>query len=242
MDGKQENIFSWHHWSAYPSLAKRRNLPGPTKVKAMEHKDEALKPFDYIAEAAQTVSPGFYGELVPHRYLKFQLEKAIHVLNELDTIKKALFYGEPLMGLPNGVPTPTDGIGCPDTMGSDAGVCMDILHGILGVATEGGEMLEALYAAYFEGKDFDKVNLLEESGDVMWYLALLLNKPQPGVTFEAVQHLNIDKLRKRYPDKFTNYDALNRNLEAEREVLERQPGDVHCTGHVDYDLCDGVDD
>lgn len=178
------------------------------------------KPFDYIEEAAQTVSPGFYGELVPSRYLKFHLEKAIMALNELDLIKKALFYGKALNGLPNGVPAAIDGIGCPDEMGPDAGVCMDIVHGILGVATEGGEMLEALYSAYFEGREFDKVNLLEESGDVMWYLALLLRKPQPGVTFEAVQHLNIDKLRKRYPDKFTNYDALNRDLAGERVVLE----------------------
>lgn len=193
-----------------------------------------VKPFDYIAEAAQTVSPGFYGELVPYRFLKFHMEKAIHALNELDAIKKALFYGKPLLGLPDGVSKDTDGLGCPDTMGPDAGVTMDIVHGILGVATEGGEMLEALYAAYFEGKEFDKVNLLEESGDVMWYLALLLNKPQPGVTFEAVQHLNIDKLRKRYPDKFTNYDALNRDLDGERKVLE---GDG-----IDHSWCDGVED
>lgn len=221
---------------------------------------EVVKPFDYIAEAAQTVSPGFYGELVPHRFLRFHLERAILALQELDNIKKALFYGKPLNGLPKGVPHDIDGTGCPDTMGPDAGVCMDILHGILGVATEGGEMLEALYGAYFEGRDFDKVNLLEESGDVMWYLAVLLNKPQPGVTFDAVQRLNIDKLRKRYPDKFTNYDALNRDLIGERAILERpvdhdsakDDGGVHCTGHVDYDKskgdgidhswCDGVED
>ena len=31
---------------------------------------------------------------------------------------------------------------------------------------------------------------------------------------------NIAKLRRRYPEKFTEYDALNRNLEAERKELE----------------------
>lgn len=32
---------------------------------------------------------------------------------------------------------------------------------------------------------------------------------------------NIDKLRIRFPDKFTESDALNRNLEAERRELEK---------------------
>lgn len=31
---------------------------------------------------------------------------------------------------------------------------------------------------------------------------------------------NIDKLKERYPDKFTTENALNRNLEAERKILE----------------------
>lgn len=31
---------------------------------------------------------------------------------------------------------------------------------------------------------------------------------------------NIEKLRERYPDKFTEHDALNRDLEAETEVLD----------------------
>lgn len=32
---------------------------------------------------------------------------------------------------------------------------------------------------------------------------------------------NIDKLRVRYPEKFNDYDAINRNLEQERKELEK---------------------
>jgi len=32
---------------------------------------------------------------------------------------------------------------------------------------------------------------------------------------------NINKLRVRYPEKFTEENALNRNLELERKVLEK---------------------
>jgi NTP pyrophosphatase (non-canonical NTP hydrolase) len=32
---------------------------------------------------------------------------------------------------------------------------------------------------------------------------------------------NIDKLRARFPDKYTDYHAVNRNLEVERQILEK---------------------
>lgn len=41
-----------------------------------------------------------------------------------------------------------------------------------------------------------------------------------GTTIEQGRETNIAKLRKRYPDKFTEDAALNRNLEAERKILE----------------------
>lgn len=33
---------------------------------------------------------------------------------------------------------------------------------------------------------------------------------------------NIDKLAMRYPDKFSEHDALHRDEDAEREILERE--------------------
>ena len=40
-------------------------------------------------------------------------------------------------------------------------------------------------------------------------------------TLEEVLQTNIDKLSARFPDGFTQYHALNRNLDTEREILEK---------------------
>lgn len=42
-----------------------------------------------------------------------------------------------------------------------------------------------------------------------------------GITLEQALQNNIDKLKVRYPDKFSEECAINRNLEAERKELEK---------------------
>lgn len=41
-----------------------------------------------------------------------------------------------------------------------------------------------------------------------------------NIDFEQMLEININKLKARYPEKFTQEAALNRDLDAEREVLE----------------------
>jgi NTP pyrophosphatase (non-canonical NTP hydrolase) len=78
--------------------------------------------------------------------------------------------------------------------------------------------LEALRAVTIENKEFDEVNMREEVGDVFWYFAILADTC--GFTFEEAQRVNIAKLRMRYGEKFSEFDAKNRNLTAERTILE----------------------
>jgi NTP pyrophosphatase (non-canonical NTP hydrolase) len=94
----------------------------------------------------------------------------------------------------------------------------DLLHGGMGVATEAGELLDVIKKHHAYGKEIDLVNLREEIGDVLWYLALLCRAT--GTTLDQVAYRNIDKLRVRYPQKFTTINALNRDLETERRSLE----------------------
>jgi NTP pyrophosphatase (non-canonical NTP hydrolase) len=93
-----------------------------------------------------------------------------------------------------------------------------ILHAAIGLTTESGEALDAIKKHVYYGKPLDKVNLIEEAGDIMWYLGILCNVL--GVTFEEVQQKNIDKLRARYGEKFSEEAAIQRNLEKERTILE----------------------
>jgi NTP pyrophosphatase (non-canonical NTP hydrolase) len=93
-----------------------------------------------------------------------------------------------------------------------------IEHAAMGLVTEAGECMDALKKTKIYGKPFDAVNMKEEMGDVFWYLAIMCD--ELGITFEEVWEKNIAKLSKRYPEKFTEELALNRNLEAERKTLE----------------------
>jgi NTP pyrophosphatase (non-canonical NTP hydrolase) len=93
-----------------------------------------------------------------------------------------------------------------------------ILHGAMGLCTETGEVMDALKRFFLYGKKLDFVNLQEECGDLFWYIALIADAV--GFTFEDTFEKNIAKLKARYPNRFTEFDALNRNLEKERKILE----------------------
>jgi hypothetical protein len=58
---------------------------------------------------------------------------------------------------------------------------------------------------------------MEEMGDLFWYAAFLADAM--GVTFEDLFEANIAKFRARYPDKYSDDSAKNRDLESEREAM-----------------------
>ena len=95
----------------------------------------------------------------------------------------------------------------------------DLLHGVMGLVTESAEMMNALKKRHAYGKEIDITNLKEEAGDIIWFLVYLCNTQ--GWDLEQIMETNINKLRQRYGDKFNEFDALNRNLEAERKILEQ---------------------
>ncbi len=94
----------------------------------------------------------------------------------------------------------------------------DDIHMILGMQTEVAEIADVYkkYIAY--NKPLDFVNIKEEIGDVLWYIANLCNLH--GWDMENIMETNIKKLEARYPEKFTNEAAVNRNLDLERSILE----------------------
>ena len=94
-----------------------------------------------------------------------------------------------------------------------------LLHTAMGLATEAGEFLDQLKKHIFYGKPLDEINLKEEIGDAFWYIAIGLDV-MGEKDFGQVMKTNIEKLVKRYPEKFKEWDALNRDLSKERKVLE----------------------
>lgn len=98
----------------------------------------------------------------------------------------------------------------------------DRKHALLGLISEIGEFADTIKKEHAYGKPIDRVNLVEELGDLMWYVALMCRAL--GTDLETVAQVNISKLRARYPHKFTTEQALNRDLDKERAVLEAPVG------------------
>lgn len=92
------------------------------------------------------------------------------------------------------------------------------LHVVLGLCSEVGEFADQLKKHIFYGKPLDVINLKEEIGDLDWYIALACDILK--TTLSEIQATNIAKLRQRYPEKFTDENALERDLSAERAILE----------------------
>lgn len=93
-----------------------------------------------------------------------------------------------------------------------------LVHGILGLVTESAELTDALKKTLFYGKELDVTNLKEELGDLAYYLFLTLDAI--GADWNEIQQSNVAKLKARFPDKFTNENAINRDLVKERAILE----------------------
>lgn len=95
---------------------------------------------------------------------------------------------------------------------------IDIDHAITGIYTEGAEMADAFKRYKYYGTELDTVNLKEEVGDLLWYTQLLCYAL--GTTLDEAMDVNEAKLKARFGDKFTEEAAVNRDTEAEREILE----------------------
>jgi NTP pyrophosphatase (non-canonical NTP hydrolase) len=75
----------------------------------------------------------------------------------------------------------------------------DLMHWILGVNGESGEIAEKIKKIIRDknGKvsEEDRSELAKEIGDVLWYLAVLAD--HLGLSFEEVANSNLDKLKSR---------------------------------------------
>jgi len=94
---------------------------------------------------------------------------------------------------------------------------MRLLHASIGMFGESGEMLEAIIKQINTG-ELDMANFAEELGDTDWYKAIAHD--ETGISEERSRATNIDKLKLRYPAKYSDESAAVRDLDAERLVLE----------------------
>lgn len=73
---------------------------------------------------------------------------------------------------------------------------VDMIHAIMGISGEAGELLDAIKKATIYDKPLDRTNVVEELGDLEFYMEQL--RQSLGITREQTLEANIAKLRKRY--------------------------------------------
>ena len=84
-------------------------------------------------------------------------------------------------------------------------------NGVMGLNGEAGECIDIVKKHLFQGHPLDTDKLVDELGDVLWYVAITADGI--GVPFEDIMQHNIDKLRKRYPDGFDAERSIHREDE-----------------------------
>ena len=83
-----------------------------------------------------------------------------------------------------------------------------MLNGCLGLAGEAGECCDLLKKHSFQdGRDI-KDAMIDELGDVLWYVAETATAM--GIWLDQIAEHNIEKLKKRYPDGFDAERSLHR--------------------------------
>lgn len=71
------------------------------------------------------------------------------------------------------------------------------MHAATGIASEAGELLDAVKASWAYKKDLDYENIIEELGDIEFYLQAL--RSQLCIRRKEVIEANVNKLMERYP-------------------------------------------
>jgi len=170
---------------------------------------------NYREEMLRTLSPK--GDLYEHALYGLVTEAA----EALDTLKKVKFYGQEF-----------DKVHALEELG-DIRWYVELAYVAFDLETKDWRVLDEHYSHYDYGASvrfivYQSAHIMEEcyEGNNALYalqsiLDFLNNAAEClGYTMEDVESANIAKLKKRYPEKWTEDKAMNRDLEAERKELD----------------------
>lgn len=83
-----------------------------------------------------------------------------------------------------------------------------LINGVMGLCGESGEAIDIVKKHLAQGHELDTGRLAKELGDIAWYLAE--TAAAIGYDLEDILQMNIDKLKKRYPEGFSADRSINR--------------------------------
>lgn len=94
------------------------------------------------------------------------------------------------------------------TMPKDKWFQNNVSNYSMGLSGESGELVDQLKKVIHHDHPLDIGDIKKEMGDVLWYLSALATTL--NIDLDEVAMININKLKKRYPDGFSKEDSLKR--------------------------------
>ena len=94
------------------------------------------------------------------------------------------------------------------TMNPDLSKREMLINSMMGLCGESGEAIDIVKKHLFHSHELDKDKLVKELGDIAWYLAEAAQAID--VPLEEILRLNIEKLKKRYPEGFDAEKSIHR--------------------------------
>ena len=91
--------------------------------------------------------------------------------------------------------------------------CYDLANAALGITGEAGEVADIIKKHLYQGHDLYPSEVIDELGDVLWYVALMAD--YFNVTLGFVMQQNITILKARYPEGFDPVRSVNREEQDE---------------------------
>ena len=93
--------------------------------------------------------------------------------------------------------------------------CYNTANAALGLTGEAGEVADEVKKCMYQGHPWQPSKIIEELGDVLWYVALMAD--YFNVTLGFVMQQNITKLKARYPEGFDPVRSVNREEKRKNE-------------------------
>lgn len=83
-----------------------------------------------------------------------------------------------------------------------------LINGVMGLCGESGEAIDIVKKHLAQGHELDREHLAKELGDIAWYLAETATAI--GYDLDTILQMNLDKLKKRYPQGFAVDHSIHR--------------------------------
>ena len=85
-----------------------------------------------------------------------------------------------------------------------------IVNASFGLSGETGELNDMIKKAVFHGHELNIDNVKKELGDILWYIAMMCESFD--FDMEEIMQMNIDKLKARYPEGFSEERSQHRQV------------------------------